>query len=236
MLDDRARNLVWRHFVGPAPTRVEREPEETDAFERELVADLRRAAERYPDDRAVAELIAALREANRHFADLWTTYDAGPGVASRKTLLHPALGPVTLDCDVLTIDGSDLRIVLYSAAPGMPGAETLERLRSGVVGRPSREPTSRPQAATGRADRGAGDSSRLAPQAMRTSGILAARHIPQARQPPIEATVQATPSPLVTVTARVVDSVTAQAPTPAQTRWIPPQMPESRAKSRRTAV
>ncbi|GAA4165222.1 helix-turn-helix transcriptional regulator [Gryllotalpicola daejeonensis] len=129
-LDNRARNLIWRHFADPASSRVDREPDENDTFEREMVADLRRAAERYPDDRGVAELIAALRQENAHFAELWTHYDAVQSSTARKTVVHPRLGPITLDCDVLTIDGHDLRIVLYSAAPGTRGAELLDQLRA----------------------------------------------------------------------------------------------------------
>lgn len=130
-LDARARNLIWRHFASWAGgSRVERDAARTDIFEREMVADLRRAAERYPDDRAVGELIGALCAENPRFEQLWTGYEAAPASPSRKTIIHPALGPITLDCDVLTIDGSDLRVVLYSAEPGSREADLLDRLRS----------------------------------------------------------------------------------------------------------
>ncbi|GAA4167840.1 helix-turn-helix transcriptional regulator [Gryllotalpicola koreensis] len=131
-LDARARNLIWRYFATEqvSGSRVERDAAQADAFEREMVADLRRAADRYPDDRAVAELAAALREVNPRFAELWSRYEAAPNSPSRKTVVHPELGPITLDCDVLTIDGSDLRIVLYSAEPGTRDAELLDELRA----------------------------------------------------------------------------------------------------------
>jgi transcriptional regulator with XRE-family HTH domain len=130
-LDARARNLAWRHFAAPrdAKSRVERDAAHEDAFERELVTDLRTASERYPDDRAVGELISGLREQNRRFADLWARFEAVPESPGRKTVVHPRWGRITLDCDVLSIDGSDLRIVLYSAPSGTPEAELLHRLR-----------------------------------------------------------------------------------------------------------
>jgi transcriptional regulator with XRE-family HTH domain len=132
-LDAQARNLIWRYFATKQAggSRIERDAAHADAFEREMVADLRRAGDRYPDDRAVAELIAALRDVNPRFAELWSRYEAAPNSPSRKTVVHPELGPITLDCDVLTIDGSDLRIVLYSAEPGSRDAEFLDRLRAG---------------------------------------------------------------------------------------------------------
>lgn len=136
-LTGRARNLAWLHFATSVRSRIVREPEQTEAFEQALVADLRRAVERYPDDRAVAELIAALRQENERFADLWSRYDAGPGAAARKTVFHPEHGPITLDCDLLTIDDGDLRILLYSAVPASHDAEILDRLRADVA-RPGR--------------------------------------------------------------------------------------------------
>lgn len=130
-LDTRARNLIWRHFRSePSQSRVEREAMHTETFEREMVADLRRAAERYPDDRAVSELIGALRAEDARFEQLWSGYLAPAAALSRKTISHPLLGSITLDCDVLTIDGSDLRIVLYSAAPDSRDEQLLKQLQA----------------------------------------------------------------------------------------------------------
>jgi hypothetical protein len=42
------------------------------------------------------------------------------------------VGPITLDCDVLRVDGSDVRIVIYSPRPGSPDADALALI--GVVG------------------------------------------------------------------------------------------------------
>lgn len=35
-----------------------------------------------------------------------------------KTIDHPSVGPVTVDCDVLTDGESELKIVIMTAAPG----------------------------------------------------------------------------------------------------------------------
>jgi hypothetical protein len=54
------------------------------------------------------------------------------GAAHRETVRHPEVGPVTVDCDVLTVPGSDLCIVAYTAAPGSDAASRLKLL--GVIG------------------------------------------------------------------------------------------------------
>ena len=79
-------------------------------------------------DPDLAALATGLR-ANPQFADLWDQGAGGEHVSARKTIEHPEVGDVTCDCDVLTVPGSSLRIVLYTAATGSPDADELEFLR-----------------------------------------------------------------------------------------------------------
>jgi MmyB-like transcription regulator ligand binding domain len=51
---------------------------------------------------------------------------------SRKTFSHPEVGPITLDCDVLIAQGSDVRLVVYTAPPGSTDADSLALL--GAIG------------------------------------------------------------------------------------------------------
>lgn len=39
------------------------------------------------------------------------------------------VGPITIDCDVLTAPGTDLRIVVYTVAPGSEDEARLDLLR-----------------------------------------------------------------------------------------------------------
>jgi hypothetical protein len=45
-----------------------------------------------------------------------------------KTIDHPELGVLQVDCDILTTHRSDLRVVVYTAAPGSRSAKALEEL------------------------------------------------------------------------------------------------------------
>jgi transcriptional regulator with XRE-family HTH domain len=128
------RNVVWRYFMSPFG-RIELSAEQDRAFGVAMVADLRAAATRYPADAGLSELIAALRAGSEHFAAVWDAGSIAPHVASRKVIHHPQVGTMDLDCDVLTVPGSDLRIVAYSAEPGTETAERLALLA--VVGQQS---------------------------------------------------------------------------------------------------
>ncbi len=128
----RDRNLLWRHFTGAAGSRVVHEGADSIAYEREIVADLRLATARFRDDPELAALITDLTARSPRFAELWDEFEVGPRVSGHKTVQHPDVGPIVLDCEVLTVAGSDLKIVVYTAEPNTPDAANLELL--GVLG------------------------------------------------------------------------------------------------------
>jgi transcriptional regulator with XRE-family HTH domain len=123
----RDRNVLWRYFTGQQ-ARVVRTAEEEARFEQSAVADLRSATARYPDDKGLRRLVADLRAASPRFATLWESRIVGTHRESHKTFDHPDVGLITVDCDVLTVDGSDLRIVAYTAPAGSEAAEKLRLL------------------------------------------------------------------------------------------------------------
>jgi DNA-binding XRE family transcriptional regulator len=120
----RDRNLIWRTFTGKS-TRVHRGDAEDDEFEANAVADLRRAVGTYPDDARLRRLVDDLLQASPRFARLWAERVVNTTGSNRKTIVHPEVGPITLDCDVLTVAGSDLRLVVYTAEPSSPDADRL---------------------------------------------------------------------------------------------------------------
>jgi MmyB-like transcription regulator ligand binding domain len=66
------------------------------------------------------------------FASLWEQRPVARTPARRKSFLHPELGAITLDCDALTVQGSDLSVIVYTAPAGSPDAESLALL--GAIG------------------------------------------------------------------------------------------------------
>jgi hypothetical protein len=129
--DDSARSAAWRHFLGPG-TPVRYTDEQRAAHENALVGRLREASERFPADDSVARLIAELRAGSPRFASLWAAGASGRYGSGHKTIDHPMVGELELDCDVLEVSETGLIITVYTAEPGSESAQRLELL--GVIG------------------------------------------------------------------------------------------------------
>ena len=120
------RNAVWRNLIGPG-TRVMHTAEALAELQAQQVADLQLTTTRYPADRTLHRLVDTLAAQSPRFVDLWRSRDPDPRPdrARRKTVSHPAVGPITLDCDILSVAGDDLRIMVYTAEPSTEDAERL---------------------------------------------------------------------------------------------------------------
>ncbi|WP_059006116.1 helix-turn-helix transcriptional regulator [Streptomyces specialis] len=126
-LPRRDRNLVRRAFLRE-PERWPLDRADTDTFAHAAARHLRAAAARYPDDPEVAGLVSELLSGSEHFARLWAAHDVHAENTLRKTVHHPLVGAVTVNCDVLDITDRDQRVVIYTADPGSPSDEALRLL------------------------------------------------------------------------------------------------------------
>ena len=133
-LSRRDRNLIRRAFLGPPPPGRQRLYGVSDAGEFACTSaqHLRSAAARYPNDPETIELIDELCSGSDEFVRLWDSHDVIARPALCKTFVHPVVGPVSVNCDVLDIADSDQRVVIYTPAPGSPSEEVMRLLS--VVG------------------------------------------------------------------------------------------------------
>ncbi|HUQ56397.1 helix-turn-helix transcriptional regulator [Lentzea sp.] len=136
---ERLRNFARDRFPvdGSAPhlARWPVDEEDRDATDLAVVSDLRRATGRFPHDGRLAALVRELNAGNERFAKLWATGEVAAHREDHKTIHHPSVGPVAVDCDVLTDGDSELKIVIMTAAPGSED-ETKLRLTA-VAGSPA---------------------------------------------------------------------------------------------------
>jgi hypothetical protein len=69
-----------------------------------------------------------LRAGSEEFRQLWETHPVHSPGHRTKTLDHPELGRLRLNCDVLLVPEDDQEVVLITADPGSPSARTLREL------------------------------------------------------------------------------------------------------------
>lgn len=131
------RSLVRARFPVPGQTgQVEAWPVQSSSLEasnRAIVADLRRASVRYPTDTRLVELLQRLIAGNATFAALWRGAEVSQHTEDRKTVEHPVVGDIHVDCDVLSTGDSDFRIVVLTSPPGSEDARRIDRARQRLV-------------------------------------------------------------------------------------------------------
>ena len=119
-----ARSQIYRWFVLPE----ERSRFLTDEHEmhaRSYAAHLRAALARNPDDDEARRLLDALHRDSPEFTELWSDHDVGFRAGLQKRVLHPNVGVLTLDCQILTAENQLQNLVVFTATPGSEDAERL---------------------------------------------------------------------------------------------------------------
>ncbi|MGQ4355771.1 helix-turn-helix transcriptional regulator [Streptomyces drozdowiczii] len=120
------RNIVVRWFTEPG-VRGHFATEEHEEQARQLVADLRAATARRGNDPASRSLVARLRSASPEFVALWDRHEVAVRRSHPYRLVHPDLGRIELDCEVLATPAVDQRLRIFTPPPG--GTSVLDELR-----------------------------------------------------------------------------------------------------------
>jgi transcriptional regulator with XRE-family HTH domain len=128
----RERNMMWRVLVG-LPTRVRRSAAETRRVQQALVGDLRARWGQRPHDDRLAAFVGDLSAASDQFRVMWEAHRVDAYRHEAKAIAHPVAGPLSLDCDVLTADGDEMRVVVYTARRHSESADHLERLHEATA-------------------------------------------------------------------------------------------------------
>ncbi|MER5366558.1 helix-turn-helix transcriptional regulator [Streptomyces sp. NPDC002722] len=122
-----ARSSHYRWFTDPASRLVHPEADHAEQS-RLMVADLHSAYSREGGESDAAELVEALNRESPEFAGIWRERPAlGPYCASKR-YLHPQVGPLELDCQMLVDAGQSQRLVVYTARPGTESHTSLRLL------------------------------------------------------------------------------------------------------------
>lgn len=126
-----ARSAFYRWFTDPA----ERASYPADDHEHQLAlqaSGLRAALSMAGGGGRPRELVEALLGASDEFAALWRRHEVHQRFDDRKTLVHPELGRIEVDCQALFTEDQSQTLLVLTARPGSPDAEKLRLL--GVIG------------------------------------------------------------------------------------------------------
>jgi transcriptional regulator with XRE-family HTH domain len=126
------RSEFYRWFAHPETERTHYPEDDRDRQSRAQVASLRVAYGTMGADSRAGELVRALQKASTEFAELWNRHEVAKRFEDHKTLIHPELGAIELDCQVLFTEDQSQCLLVLTAPPRSEAAEKLALL--GVLG------------------------------------------------------------------------------------------------------
>jgi transcriptional regulator with XRE-family HTH domain len=112
-----ARSEIYRWFTHPA-----------ERLRRAQVANLRAAYGSMGRRSRAGELVRTLQKASPEFAELWARHEVAKRFEDHKTLIHPQLGAIELDCQVLFTEDQSQALLVLTASPRTEGYEKLQLL------------------------------------------------------------------------------------------------------------
>jgi transcriptional regulator with XRE-family HTH domain len=122
-----ARSDVYRWFTDPA-ARGLYPADDHDRQSRALVANLRAAYGSMGPRSRAGEMARALEKTSPEFAKLWARHEVTRRFEDHKTLIHPELGPIELDCQALFTEDQSQVLLVLTAPPRSEGDEKLKLL------------------------------------------------------------------------------------------------------------
>ncbi|MFF8185999.1 helix-turn-helix transcriptional regulator [Microbacterium sp. NPDC016588] len=121
-----ARFEAWRWFVPPRGDREIYPAHDRERQGRAIVAGLRAAYGLLGPSSTAGELVAELLPRSEEFRGLWERQEVAQRFADHKVLVHPELGDIEVDCQVLfTEDRAQALLVLTPE----PRSEAEEKIR-----------------------------------------------------------------------------------------------------------
>lgn len=122
------RSIAYRWFTEET-TRARFLPEDHDLHSRAHTSRLRAAATRDGQGSRAAEIAEALMTRSEEFSRLWLRHDVATALTdTEKRILHPELGVIEVQCQLLQDPASAHSLLVYTAVPGTDSHEKLALL------------------------------------------------------------------------------------------------------------
>ena len=126
------RNMIRILFLDPRVRNMHRNWDEVAAAS---VARMRMSVGLMPGDRRMAELVSELLERDADFRRWWGGHEVLATDKFQKSFDHPVVGWLLLDWQALSVAADpDLTMIVFTAPPGSPTADSLRMLASWAAG------------------------------------------------------------------------------------------------------
>jgi transcriptional regulator with XRE-family HTH domain len=118
---------VYRWFTDPSERGIYPEADH-ERHSRIQTAMLRTAVTRAGADPRAAEIVDRLLGESTEFAELWERHEVAVRLDDHKRIVHPELGVIELDCQLLFTENLAQSLLVFTASPGTEGYEKLKLL------------------------------------------------------------------------------------------------------------
>ncbi|WGL50992.1 helix-turn-helix domain-containing protein [Nocardioides sp. BP30] len=122
------RSEVYRWFVRPGTERLRYPEVDRPRHSRALVASMRAAYGSMGPRSRAGELVRELQRLSPEFAELWERHEVARRFEDHKVLVHPEVGAIELDCQVLFTEDQSQALLVLTAAPRTEDDDKLRLL------------------------------------------------------------------------------------------------------------
>ncbi len=120
------RSDIYRWFTYPEVERAYYPPEDHLRQSRAHVAALRAAMGAGGVGISAERIVESLRRTSREFALLWEKHEVATRFTDRKTIIHPEIGAICLDCQALFTQDQSQALMVLTARPNSKDFRKLE--------------------------------------------------------------------------------------------------------------
>jgi hypothetical protein len=131
-------SMTWSWFMHPERRALYPRADQ-ERHSRIQVAELRATWSRRRGMDDVESLVAALLDNSPEFAALWADHEVTLRHPQHKTLVHPHVGEISVDCETLLTPDAGQSLIILRAAPGTEDADKLKLIS--VLGDQELSPT-----------------------------------------------------------------------------------------------
>ena len=123
---------AWRWFTRPGDERRKYPAHDRERQSRAIVAGVRAAYGVLGRASTAGELVAELQRRSEEFRSLWERQEVAQRFADHKVLVHPELGEIEVDCQVLFTEDRAQALLVLTPQPRSAAEEKIRLL--GVLG------------------------------------------------------------------------------------------------------